>query len=376
MRLLVFLAALFLSTTACAQLESKPDSKPILEKQSFETMQEAAVKGLLQCYHFSDLYECGGVIYKSKKNGTYRVTVPTSSHSQNHVTVPMLEYIEGYGRPLGDYHTHPCNPNMFSMYFSPDDMYGNSKFGDIGYMADLCNGKVHEYNPHKHYKMVTVSGVDFRGHDITADVTEGSVVGSIPVGAPPAHSLFEIIQEATNGVGDERKVFTRNPFLDAEQQHPLVDAKSFDTEDDAAIYGEYLSIHLSAKVEYGGLVLKDTRDGQYHITVPVTSHQEGTVTSIPFDVDDYDDHYLIVAWYHTHVCSPNYISGFFSIPDIAQSQYHHIDAYMLSGCTGNIFKWQFDVDPTEDHVFKGDHGMHYLTRGHQVGWLPLTIKHD
>lgn len=358
---LSILAAILITTPLLAQ---NLDTRPTLETKRYETMQEAAVHGLQQSYILADMFEAGGLIYQNKKDHTYAISFPVVSKSGRQLVIPMLEWMEGYGRPVADYHTHPCNPNLYSKYFSEADTYGNAHFRDVGFIADLCNGNVHEFDPARDNPHVTeLKGYDWHGNEVTEIDTEGRIVGHFNVNPPPPMDYFKAIQEPTDPQSPDR-------YKQQLAQHPLVDAKNFDTEQDAALYALHNSRLLSHNVEYGGVILQNIKDHQYYTTIPITDHKTGSV-HLPVLIHDYDGTYVMVAMYHTHAActNHNYIHGFFSAPDAAEGKYFKLNSYMLNVCTGNMYLFDYRVDKADDYSPKELPGL-VMTRGRLVGWLP------
>jgi hypothetical protein len=117
-----------------------PDSLP-----AYSTLEEAGTRAIARAYQCSHVYECGGVIAQ-RPDGKYVVGPVRSDYSGDSVEI-------AYGVPMGyklaaDYHIHPCLPQSHHVaYFSPADTSNNIARHLIGFMGDLCTGKVHEFDP-------------------------------------------------------------------------------------------------------------------------------------------------------------------------------------------------------------------------------------
>jgi hypothetical protein len=117
-----------------------------LPPTTYDTSREAAVYALANAYHLSHYYEVGGVITRLD-DGSYGIGRPSTLWAGDHVEVDHNP-LNVRGTIVADYHTHPCNkfthvPNLLS----PQDVVDNLEHNVIGYMADLCTGKVVEFDP-------------------------------------------------------------------------------------------------------------------------------------------------------------------------------------------------------------------------------------
>lgn len=162
---------LMLATPAFGQT---PEATPHFP--TFETLNEAAVKALSVAYQVSHYYEVGGVILKMA-DGTYAIARPRTDLSGDSLTKIDMDPMGYPGEIAADYHTHPCNSTThIPSVFSPDDLRSNRSYKSIGYVADLCTGKVMVYDPavDKLTPMETMEG--WAGHQVGQFVVDGVVL--------------------------------------------------------------------------------------------------------------------------------------------------------------------------------------------------------
>lgn len=309
--------------------------------------------------------EYGGLIYQSIKDHSYAITVPITNNKLGGLQVPLWVRIEGY-KFVADYHTHVCDAHYYPQYFSPSDVAGNKHIHDIGFMADLCNGNVHEFNPAKDVSNdVSVEGIDDASGEATvAHITGGRIVGHFPV-TPTPQSIWGKFNQL-------RRPIHPNITLEVEidNTHPALSDHPYETMQDAAIDGLKQSAKLNRSFEAGGLVIHDHRDDKYYITIPFNSDSPGMVV-LPFAAYKEWD---IVGTYHTHACAPHYIHGYFSVPDTAEGQFYRVNMYMMNMCKGNVYVYDYRVDKADDYQPMIDGAKLVMTRGRLIGWLDLTIK--
>jgi hypothetical protein len=119
---------------------------PAVPISTFETMNEAAVKALEYAYHLSHYYEVGGAI--TKLGGKFAMGGPITDFSGDSIANIDMDPMHYHGEVVANYHTHPCNNHTHvPALFSTNDMHSDRSYKTIGYMADLCTGKVHKYDP-------------------------------------------------------------------------------------------------------------------------------------------------------------------------------------------------------------------------------------
>jgi hypothetical protein len=136
---LVFLAGLFL--WSLVMLFGRADGAEV----SYKTLNEAAIAALTAAQQKSYNYEFGGMIEKNAASG-YVISAPRTSVAGDHVNIDMdpQDYkIE----TVASYHTHPCIVGYAPSKFSPPDMQNARLTGKPAFIADLCTGDVHRYNP-------------------------------------------------------------------------------------------------------------------------------------------------------------------------------------------------------------------------------------
>ena len=132
--------------------------------------------------------------------------------------------------------------------------------------------------------------------------------------------------------------------------------------------------------ECGGVIYQ-WPSGQYTYTAPITSGKPFGVT-IPYlySVPPPAPGVRVVADYHNHICSKHnaMFADYFSFADASANQGLHVVGYMVSGCTGDIHRYdpaqdarddvQVDFKPHADGTRKAPF---FLTSGHISGWLDI-----
>jgi hypothetical protein len=135
---------------------------------TFDTLREAVLYDATRLEDCSHVYECAGLIARAA-NGQF-VTGPVwSSNFSDHVE--MRNRVP-YGWTLAaTIHSHPCVPDHWTAFFSPQDMMNALVTRTISYMVDLCSGDVHEFIP-------DVTKVD---ETLVEDIylTGGNIVGHV-----------------------------------------------------------------------------------------------------------------------------------------------------------------------------------------------------
>jgi hypothetical protein len=86
--------------------------------------------------------------------------------------------------------------------------------------------------------------------------------------------------------------------------------------------------------EYGGIIV--FRNGTFYWTnPPITTKQIDSNEINPKSLLLKGD--ILAAKYHTHPCLPNtHFPGYFSLTDLAYSQYFEVPEFILDECTGNV----------------------------------------
>jgi proteasome lid subunit RPN8/RPN11 len=135
---------------ALALLPARADTPaPANHPREFDTATEAAVRAFSTIYtHISQYYEYGGVIAK-RPDGKYVAELPTTEYAGDRTSIDTdpLEYPAG-DEIVATYHTHPCLPSShIPGSFSPDDLKSSREERYPAYMADLCTGNVHYFDP-------------------------------------------------------------------------------------------------------------------------------------------------------------------------------------------------------------------------------------
>jgi hypothetical protein len=175
--LMVFGLARCTAPAAAARQTAAPTEEQriqavLMALPSYATIEEAGLQAILRAYKCSPYYECTGAIAQ-RPDGRFVVGSVHSDYSGDKV--------EGaHGVPkgwklVGDFHTHPCLPDShYPGVFSPEDIDSIMAHGVIGFLGDLCTGKVHMFDPH------TMAPQTHLFEDGSWS-TEGKVIGVIPV---------------------------------------------------------------------------------------------------------------------------------------------------------------------------------------------------
>lgn len=153
---------------ASPQVPSLLDQLP-----AYDTLEEAGVRAIERAYRCSHYYECSGVIVQRDSDGKFVVGPVRSDYSGDSVGISTR--VPPGGKLVADFHTHPCLPVSHDIaVFSPNDVASQTKLGIVGFMGELCTGKVHRFIPGKS-PLSTLSD----DHDTT--VSAGDIVGQIAV---------------------------------------------------------------------------------------------------------------------------------------------------------------------------------------------------
>lgn len=140
---------------------------------AYDTLEEAAVHAEERAYKCSHVYECGGVI-AVRPDGKYVVGPVKTSYSGD--SLGSGHSVPSKWKLAGDYHTHPCLPDShLPGYFSSQDTMSNTFLRIPGFVADLCTGKIHEFDP-----ATTRSDAEF-GEAADGYLTSGKIIGQIAV---------------------------------------------------------------------------------------------------------------------------------------------------------------------------------------------------
>lgn len=121
--------------------------------------------------------------------------------------------------------------------------------------------------------------------------------------------------------------------------------------------------------ECGGVIYHERRG--YFYSVPVRGRAFGVMLPLDKPAPAGAD---AVADYHSHICSVHNrpFADLFSFGDVTANTAFHVVGYMLSGCTGNIHRFdpsQDDRDDIEVDLVSGK--KFYLTSGHISGWVDI-----
>jgi hypothetical protein len=142
---------------------------------TFETLNEAAVKALENAYRISHYYEVGGVL--TKLGGRYGMGRPGSDVSGDSLSVINMDPLSYHGEIMATYHTHPCNSNThIPAVFSPTDTHSDRSYKVIGFIADLCTGKVSRYDPAVDTSPDVTSEDGWAGHEVGQFTVDGKVL--------------------------------------------------------------------------------------------------------------------------------------------------------------------------------------------------------
>lgn len=171
----LLVAALLLTRGAFADAPA-----PVHHPREFDTATEAATWAFSTIYTrlgAASYYEYGGVIVRAP-DGKYVAALPTTEYAGDHVGIDTdpLSY------PVGDtivatYHTHPCLPvSHIPGNFSPNDLTVAREERYPAFMADLCTGNVHLFDPAVDKSPDPVSNVLAGGA-----ASSGRIVGHFPV---------------------------------------------------------------------------------------------------------------------------------------------------------------------------------------------------
>jgi hypothetical protein len=162
------------------QLVIGQKSVPELIVGQFDTIQEAGVYALQNAYNQSNAYEYGGIILETSEH-KFLISAPTTKYSGDsteidHTNTHFKTWI------VADYHTHPCLPyTHITSLFSEPDLASNMYLNIIGFIGDLCTGKVHEFDPSKD-KPDDVTVTWPSGH--VESLTDGHIIGLFSMTRP------------------------------------------------------------------------------------------------------------------------------------------------------------------------------------------------
>lgn len=123
--------------------------------------------------------------------------------------------------------------------------------------------------------------------------------------------------------------------------------------------------------ECGGVIYQ--QGANYFYTIPVTSKKSFGVV-IPQYLTTSPQGMKIVADYHNHLCSIHnkVFANFFSAGDVLVNKNFHSVGYMLSGCDGNIRRYDPAIDEVDDEEVDFQSGKKlFLTCGHISGWINI-----
>jgi hypothetical protein len=144
---------------------------------TYKTLREAATYALANAYKLSHFYEVGGVITRLD-DGTFGIGRPTSDFSGHEVEISHNP-LQVYGTIVADYHTHPCNSSTHvPALLSPQDVVDNLEHALIGYMANLCTGKIVEFDPAKDKVNPLTLSEGYAAREVGQITVDGQVLDS------------------------------------------------------------------------------------------------------------------------------------------------------------------------------------------------------
>lgn len=323
----------------------------------YESLEEAAAHAVEAAYELTgNDAESASVLYQNNSNHKYYYAVPNTNGHVDFVIAYRNVPVEGY-TIVGDVHTHPCVSDGYSQYFSDTDLQGITRVGNVGFIGDMCNGNIHEFDPKKDKVNVVVEGIS---------ISEGRIVGHFTVSHPQPDYLpnpkdiVPIIETPTEVVSQVQML---NP--------------TFEEVDKAAIAGLLNAYQQegSDKWEYGGIIFLHLADAKYYITHPITSKNVAflTLSSLLTGTSGY----IPVASFHTHVCKKNLSHEYFSITDVASAKTSNLRSYIADLCDGNVHRYVPNIDNTKIRFSKhnNDEVVGYGAEGHIVGWIGI-LPHD
>jgi hypothetical protein len=151
--------------------------EPKVKPTTYGSVREAAIYALAGAYALSHYYEVGGVITRLD-DGTYGLGRPVTLWSGDHVEVNHNP-LAVRGTIVADYHTHPCNKfSYIPSVMSGEDVVDNLEHSVIGYVADLCTGKVMEFDPSKDKVNPLTLEEGYKAREIGQIAVDGIVLDS------------------------------------------------------------------------------------------------------------------------------------------------------------------------------------------------------
>lgn len=164
------LAALLLFATAAHAIVA-PVSIPAVELKRYDTLHEAAMRAALRLEECSHYYECSSVIVRDPVDGKFLVGPTRTDYASD--SVEIFKHVPARFTLVADVHSHPCLPNHYTGFFSPDDAILSLTSRVTSYMVDLCTGSVHEFIP-------GTTRVDDTEVESGRYLTEGAIIGRVP----------------------------------------------------------------------------------------------------------------------------------------------------------------------------------------------------
>jgi hypothetical protein len=146
--------------------------RAVTSLQKFRSFDEAAMYGARRAVQCSEVYECGGHIFRTPKD-EYVVGPTHTSFSGDELDGEDYKIPDDW-EVVGDFHSHACLAKThIPEYFSDADADGNTADNTVGVMVDMCTGDVHMFIPGN-----TPIGkkISFEVHE-----TPGLVFGHVPV---------------------------------------------------------------------------------------------------------------------------------------------------------------------------------------------------
>jgi hypothetical protein len=146
----------------------------------FDTLEEAAIAAfkVIAAKPSALYYEWGGVIVKSPA-GKFSAEKANTSLGGDHVQIQSDNFFTN-STIVASYHTHPCLPEHFVEYFSPQDLFEPIFFHLTVFMGDFCTGTVHEFKPGDKPDFEHPYDHGHKGEEIF--LTKGTIVGTFTTG--------------------------------------------------------------------------------------------------------------------------------------------------------------------------------------------------
>ncbi|HEV2178377.1 MAG TPA: hypothetical protein VGU20_30885 [Stellaceae bacterium] len=156
--------------------------------EGYSTPREAAVAALTAAARVP-YYEFGNVVVRLV-NGRYDFVTPHTLLAGNQSRINLDPDAYSGVQIVATYHTHPCIKGYLSDHFSPPDLSTTRAVGKPAYIADLCTGDVHVFDPRIDTVARTVINFppdtpteiqDLLRGQLQRQDSPGRIVGRIPV---------------------------------------------------------------------------------------------------------------------------------------------------------------------------------------------------